>query len=65
MIWQGRGDEDELWFVRGCSVQGQVGWGFEQPGPVEGDEMIFKVPSNPNHSTLLLPSQKASVSSPV
>jgi len=44
------------------SVQGQVRWGFEQPGLVEGvpahgrggwNSMIFKVPSNPNHSMIL------------
>ena len=50
----------------GCSlagsVQGQVGRGFEHPGLVKGvpshgrggwDWMIFKVPSNPNHSMIL------------
>ena len=44
------------------SVQGQVGWSSEQPGlvedvPAQGKEgwnrMIFKVPSNPNHSMIL------------
>jgi len=30
------GDEDELKFVWGCSVRGQVGWGLEHPGLVEG-----------------------------
>jgi len=44
------------------SVQGQVGWGFEQPGLVEDvpahgrggwNQMIFKVPSKPNHSMIL------------
>jgi len=41
------------------SIQGQVGWGSEQPGLVEGvpaqggwNQMIFKVPSNPNHSMI-------------
>jgi len=44
------------------SVQGQVGWSSEHPGLVEGvpahgrgvwNQMIFKVPSNPNHSVIL------------
>ena len=42
------------------SAQGQLGWGLEQPGLVEGVlpmagglETILKVPSNPNHSVIL------------
>ena len=36
------------------SVQGQDGRGFEQAGLLEGvPAMIFKVPSNPNHSIIL------------
>jgi len=44
------------------SVQGQVGWSSEQPGlaedvPARGrrgwNQMIFTVPSNPNHSLIL------------
>ncbi|KFW83744.1 Solute carrier organic anion transporter family member 1C1, partial [Manacus vitellinus] len=48
---------------RSCgSVQGQVGCGSEQPGLVEGvlshcrgcwSKMMFRVPSNPNHSSIL------------
>jgi len=53
---------------RGCrcplpgSVRGQDGWGFEQSGLAEGvpapwqgcwNLMIFKVPSNTNHSMIL------------
>jgi len=41
--------------------QGQDGCGFEQPGLVEDvpahsrrlEQVIFKVPSNPNHSMIL------------
>ena len=42
------------------SIQGQAGWGFEQPG-LEGavpaysrglDHMILKAPSNPTHSMI-------------
>lgn len=33
--------------------QGQVGWGFEQPGLVEGwSQMSFEVPSNPSHCVI-------------
>jgi len=43
------------------SVQGQAGRSSEQPGLVEGvllmaggwNQVIFKVPSNPNHSKIL------------
>lgn len=43
------------------SIQGLVGWGFWQPGIVEGipahgsrlDEMIFKVPSSSHQSMIL------------
>lgn len=43
------------------SIQGEDGWGFEQAGlvghvPAHGrvlNEMVFKDPSNPNHSVIL------------
>lgn len=39
------------------NVQGQVGLSSEPPGPVEGfpahNDMVFKVPSIPNHSGIL------------
>lgn len=44
------------------SVQGQVEWGFEQPGLVTGapvpgrgvwNKMILKVPFNPNNSVVI------------
>lgn len=43
-------------------IQGQGGWGSDQPGLVKGapgpwqrgwNEMIFKAPSNQNHSMIL------------
>ena len=57
---------------RGCGcpipggVQGQVGWGPEQPGLVNGEVcgpawqggwsfMILEVPSNPGHSLIVRP----------
>jgi len=47
------------------SVQSHTGWGFEQPGLVDRvpacgrgwNQMIFKVPSNPNHSVMILVSR--------
>jgi len=50
-----------MWHKRLIWPQGQVGWGFEQPGLMEGvlpiaggwNEMTFKVHSNPNHSMIL------------
>jgi len=50
----------------GCPIpggaQGQAGWGPGQPEPVGGKQpmaegwkwMIFKAPSNPNHSMILV-----------
>lgn len=38
------------------SVQGWIGWGFEQPDLVEGvpAHVKFNAPSNTNHSMILL-----------
>lgn len=56
--------EQVVWGSCGCPIpecaQGQIGWGHEQPGPVElsmphgmaGSQMISKVPSSPNHSVV-------------
>jgi len=46
------------------SVQGQAGWGFEQPGLMRGipaysrgvGNYLLKVPSCPNHSMIQCPS---------
>ena len=52
------------------SAQGQVGGSFEQPGLVEGvpahgragwNLVIFKVPSNPEHSVMILWKQSKQV----
>lgn len=44
--------------VSQADVKSQVGHGFEQPSgwcpcPWQSNEIIFKVPSNPNHSMIL------------
>ena len=67
MVYCEGGETQEQVAQRGCecafpgSIQGQAGWGCEQPGlgeaslPIAGgwNEMVLKVPSNPNHSMIL------------
>lgn len=49
------GYPEKLWMGIPGSVKGRVGWGFVQPGLMEGglELMIFKVVSNLNHSIIL------------
>ena len=55
------GCPEELWLPPPGRVQGQVGRGSEHPALVEGvpahgegrNEMLCKVPSDPNHSMIL------------